>query len=236
MSHNVAMSVSQYGSGSFLGLQQLVLQNSGSIDTSGAHAQVHSQGADVDSLNFAPMPQLLMSAQGNSAAAAAAAASQPPLSGAYSAATALDVAAIAATAAAAAAAAAGGVSLQRNGSIDASLARSGSCRGPLETVPEAAAASFVDEMSAAVAGGPGLPVSPAASAAAAAWQQQQQQQQLQELYQQQHTAVLMQQQQQQQQVAMMQQQQHQAYGCGGALCGNVQCSGPAGGCTANLAR
>jgi hypothetical protein len=47
----------------------------------------------------------------------------------------------------------------------------------------------------------------------------------------------MMQQQQQQVIALMQQQQvQQGYGCGGALCGNLQCSVPGGGCAANMAR
>jgi hypothetical protein len=54
------------------------------------------------------------------------------------------------------------------------------------------------------------------------WQQQQQ---LQDAYQQ-----------QQQVMALMQQQVQQGYGCGGAICGGLQCSVPGGGCAANLAR
>ena len=78
----------------------------------------------------------------------------------------------------------------------------------------------------AAAGG----VHASAGASVSDWQQQQQQ----------HAAALIQQQQQQHAVTLMQQQMQQqvqqAYGCGGALCGSVQCSVPAGGCAANMAR
>jgi hypothetical protein len=109
---------------------------------------------------------------------------------------------------------------QIGGNMDTSLARSASCRGPLETVPETAAANFAEDAAAAAAAAEAL-LPPASSPGT--WQQQQQ---VHELYQQQlqNAAVL------------MQQQQQQAYGCGGALCGSMQCNSLSGGCVANVAR